>query len=261
MSHVEDFNTPLFSPGLVSIVMPAYNKESVLAESIGSVLGQTFSNWELLVIDDASEDGTLQVARKMSAQDERIRVVTMGRNQGVAHARNAGIGQARGQFLSFLDADDLWLPTKLEVQVEFMRRRGSSFTFASYCRFDGLGFVSGPVRIPEHVGYESLLKGNAIGCLTVMIDRHQIGQVVMPNVGHEDYVAWLQILKQGHTAVGIQQDLARYRISSASISGDKRRSAIWTWNIYRKTEGLSLLHSLWCFVHYIIRSLRIRYVG
>ena len=247
-----------WKPGLVSVVMPAHNSQSSLSESVQSVLAQTYRDWELIIVDDASRDGTLELARQLASNDPRIRVLPLEQNVGVAEARNRGIGAALGQYLAFLDSDDLWLPYKLQVQIDFMRSSSAPFSFAQYRRIGRDGSLSNPVKVPRSVDYEGLLRGNSIGCLTVAIDRYQIPEVSMPKIKHEDYVTWLKILRQGHIAYGIPQDLARYRVTSSSVSSDKRRSASWTWNIYRRVEGLSLLKSAWCFLHYTARAIYIR---
>jgi len=244
--------------GLVSIVMPAHNSQSSLSESVQSVLAQTYAHWELIIVDDASQDETLALATQFASDDPRIRVLPLEQNLGVAEARNRGINAARGQYLAFLDSDDLWLPDKLHTQIGFMRSSGAGFSFAQYRRIRRDGSLSNPVRVPRIVNYEGLLRGNSIGCLTVAIDRNQIPEISMPKIRHEDYVTWLKILKQGHIAYGIPQDLARYRVASSSVSSDKRRSAGWTWNIYRRVEGLSVIKSAWCFLHYTARAIYIR---
>lgn len=244
--------------GLVSVVMPAHNSQGLLCESVQSVLAQTYKDWELIIVDDASRDGTLALASQFASDDPRIRVLPLEQNVGVAEARNRGINDARGQYLAFLDSDDMWLPNKLETQIGFMGSTGAGFSFAQYRRISRDGSLSNPVKVPRSVNYEGLLRGNSIGCLTVAIDRYQIPEVSMPAIKHEDYVTWLKILRRGHVAYGIPQDLARYRVTASSVSSDKRRSASWTWNIYRRVEGLSLLKSAWCFLHYTARAIYIR---
>lgn len=244
--------------GVVSIIMPAHNSERTLSDAVESVLRQTYPDWELVIIDDASRDGTLALAHQLAASDPRFRILPLQQNVGVAEARNRGIEAATGQYLAFLDSDDLWLPHKLQVQIDFMRSTGAAFSFSRYTRIGVDGTLGKPIRIPRKVSYEQLLRGNSIGCLTVAIDRNQIPDVSMPQIKHEDYVTWLRILKRGHIAWGIPEDLARYRVASASVSSDKRRSAGWTWNIYRRVEGLSLLKSAWCFLHYTARAIYVR---
>jgi teichuronic acid biosynthesis glycosyltransferase TuaG len=251
-------DTSAWKPGLVSVVMPAHNSQGSLSESVQSVLAQAYKDWELIIVDDASRDETLALARQFASDDPRIRVLPLDQNVGVAEARNRGINAALGQYLAFLDSDDLWLPDKLQTQIDFMRSSGAGFSFAQYRRIARDGSLSNPVKVPRTVSYESLLRGNSIGCLTVAIDRYQIPEISMPKIKHEDYVTWLKILKRGHVAYGIPKDLARYRVGSSSVSSDKRRSASWTWNIYRRVEGLSLIKSAWCFLHYTARAIYIR---
>jgi len=240
--------------GLVSIIMPAFNAEEFLSDSVASVMAQTYKNWELLIVDDMSTDATLSHAQLMARGDERIRVIHLAVNGGVSNARNVGIEAALGQYLAFLDSDDLWLPKKLAIQVEFMKCHNASFSFTSYRRIAKDGRLGGLVKVPNKVSYRQLLRGNVIGCLTVLIDRQIISSFTMPKVGHEDYATWLQILKMGNIAWGIQEDLARYRISWTSVSRDKKRSSLWTWNIYRHEQKLSIIKSFWYFIHQSIRA-------
>lgn len=255
--HGRSPNTPVV-PGLVSIVMPAYNAVEFLAESVRSAQQQTYRNWELLLIDDASSDGTLQLAHEFARDEPRIRVAALPENGGVANARNAGIAMARGQYLAFLDSDDLWLPNKLEAQLSFMRASNVGFCFSSYRRFNLETSRSTFVLAPRRIGYPQLLTGNPIGCLTVVLDRTKLPPFAMPPVPHEDYVTWLGLLKQGHFAYGIQEELARYRITPHSLSGKKMKSAGWTWNIYRNVEHFNLIKSLWYFGRHMSRAVWIR---
>jgi teichuronic acid biosynthesis glycosyltransferase TuaG len=248
-------------PGMVSVIMPAFNCAGFVAESIGSVIAQTYRSWELLVVDDASSDNTPLVARSIAAKEPRVRVMSLAENGGVANARNVGMENACGQYLAFLDSDDLWLPKKLEAQTEFMRDHQIGFSFSRYRRIEPDGCVGRVIRIPSRVEYDDLLKGNLIGCLTVMIDCDKVGPFNMPPIRHEDYAAWLSILKKGHVAYGLQEDLARYRVCSSSLTGNKLRSAAWTWRIYRQREQLSFLKALWCFAFYTARSIGSRSFG
>lgn len=249
---------PEWKANLVSVIMPAHNSQASLEESARSVAAQTYPDWELLIVDDASTDSTLETARELALDDARIRIVPLTQNVGVAAARNHGIAAARGQYIAFLDSDDLWLPHKLKTQIEFMQNSGAAFSFAEYRRFNSSGMLSKPIKVPSRAGYEQLLRGNVIGCLTVTIDRFTIPQVSMPSIKHEDYVTWLGILRQGHVAWGIHEDLARYRLTSTSVSADKKRAASWTWNIYRHVEGLSFAKSVWCFVNYFLHAIYVR---
>lgn len=235
--------------GLVSIIMPAYNSSEFIAESIDSVLSQTYQQWELLIIDDCSTDNTVDIVAGFD--DERIRCIRHSENMGVAVARNTGIGMARGRFLAFLDSDDLWLPQKLEKQLDFIKHNNYAFTYTEYklfCTADGIGKA---VHTRDYVDYETLLKGNDIGCLTVVIDRWKHGNIVMPNSRHEDYLTWLSLLRNGGRAYAMHEDLARYRKSAASLTGNKWQSMMWTWDVYRKYQGLSFWKSCYYMSYYI----------
>jgi teichuronic acid biosynthesis glycosyltransferase TuaG len=249
------WDAPL-TPGLVSTIMPAYNCAGSIASAIESILSQSYPDWELVVVDDKSNDNTAEIAREFAARDSRIRVLCKSKNEGVARARNYGLAAARGQYVSFLDADDLWMPEKLAVQVGFLQERNAAFCFSSYSRFNGAG-TSKPVPVPEQIDYDGLLRGNVIACLTVLLDRTKIEPFKMPSVPHEDYATWLSILRAKHVAYGIPVDLARYRVSRNSLSGNKLRAAVWTWNIYRNQEELTLLRAARCFAYYVFRAISI----
>lgn len=181
---------------LVSVIMPAYNSSETLAYSIQSVLDQTFPDWELLVIDDCSPEPLKPIVDHF--QDARIRYIRLEKNGGVAQARNCGIQAARGRYIAFLDSDDLWLPEKLEKQLQFMQKNGYAFTYTWYRQFeDDPAHLIRLVKTKSFVDYRKLLRGNDIGCLTVMIDRKQIPEIHMPSEKHEDYITWLNLLKRG----------------------------------------------------------------
>ena len=244
-----------FDP-IVSIITPAHNSERFLPETIRSVLAQTFSQWEMIIIDDVSTDSTPEIVRRFAKEDPRVRNVRLDTKSGAGGARNAGMDAARGRFLAFLDSDDLWLPRKLEVQVEFMRKTKAPFTYAGYRMIDENGRVMGrPIHAPVAMGYRDLLKNTAIGCLTVMLDREVCAGERMPALTrHEDLVLWYALLKRGIVARGIPEDLARYRIVRGSRSRDKLSTAAHMWKVYRDVEKLSLPDALWCFAHYSWRA-------
>lgn len=186
-----EFSTPKSCPKpVVSIVMPAYNSSATIGESIDSVLHQTFTDWELVIIDDCSEENIEEKVRGYS--DKRIHYYRLAENHGVAHARNVAIKKARGRYLAFLDSDDLWLPEELECQIQFMEKNHYAFTYTWYWQFSGnLHHLGNLVKTKPSVDYKELLKGNDIGCLTVMIDYSQISDIIMPAQRHEDYITCL----------------------------------------------------------------------
>lgn len=243
---------------LVSIITPAYNAAAYIAETIESVLAQTYTSWEMFIANDCSKDNTAEIVQSYVAKDKRIKLITLKRNSGVAVARNTAIQKAKGRYIAFLDSDDLWKKEKLQQQIGFMRQNGYVFTYTSYEHFQkGKERIKNKVQIPESLNYKQALKGNKIACLTVMLDRKQISKIYFMSKKHEDYILWLNILKQGISAYGIQESLALYRTGNTkSISGNKLQSAIWTWKVYRENQELSVLNSMYYMWFYIINGIR-----
>lgn len=239
----------------VSIIMPAWNAERFIGETIRSVQTQTIADWELIVADDGSFDGTVALVERFAAEDPRIRLVSTNGHCGPAVARQMAIDHAKGRYLAFLDSDDLWLPQKLERQLRFMAEKEAALSYTSFRRMREDGKLNGkPQAIPLSLTYDQLLKNTAIATLTVMIDRKIAGPVAMTNRGYDDLCLWLAILKRGNTAWGLNEDLARYRVCSGSISSRPWRSARWVWIIYREVENLSLPRAVWCLAHYGVRA-------
>ena len=241
---------------LVSIIMPVYNGEDYLPDAVESILKQTYPHWELLLIDDGSTDQSQALARAYGERDKRISCISLPQNGGVARARNAGIKQARGRFIAFCDSDDSWLPEKLEKQIVYMKGHEAAISCTSYCRYSKESEKATRAHLvtpPLEVDYSRLLEGNSLGCLTVMIDTHYIAKskIAFRQIHHEDYALWLDLLRQGWKAYGLQEDLASYHVHKQSLSANKWKSLLWTWQIYRHEEGLPLGKALTCFGHYI----------
>ena len=239
---------------LVSIIMPAYNSSKTIRDSIQSVCHQTYPNWELLIIDDCSEEDIESITHEF--EDQRIHYYRLPSNQGVACARNKGIAEAQGQYLAFLDSDDLWHPRKLFNQVSFMQKYHYAFTYTWYRQFNGdIHHLGNLVKTKTAVDYRELLKGNDIGCLTVMIDRSQVHDIAMPSQRHEDYITWLNILKRGGKAYSLPKELAYYRKENGSLTSNKWKSLTWTWQVYRKSQNLNVLQSSLYMAYYIYSGL------
>jgi len=243
---------------LVSIITPVYNGEKYIEECIKSVLNQSYENTEMIIIDDGSTDNSENIIKKYTESFPFIKYIKCNKNNGVWAARNIGLENANGRFISFLDADDLYKKNKIKNQVNFMLNNNYSFTYTAYDLIDenstSLNKVIKPKRYED---YEKLLKGNDIGCLTVMIDRLKIDTPIrFENYHHEDFVLWLKILKNNVVAYGLDEVLASYRKSNSSLSHNKIKSAIWTWNIYTNIEKLPLNKALYCFSKYIINGVR-----
>ena len=243
---------------LVSIITPVYNAAAYITETIESVLAQTYTNWEMLIVNDCSKDSTVEIVQSYAAKDKRIKLINLKQNSGAAAARNTAIQNAKGRYIAFLDSDDLWKKEKLQKQIEFMQQNGYVFTFTSYEHFKEIKEnIQNHVQIPKSLNYNQALKGNQIGCLTVMLDKKQIPNIHFTTQKHEDYILWLNILKQGITAYGIQESLALYRAgNSKSISGNKIQSALWTWKVYRESQRLSVVKSMYYMWFYVMNGLK-----
>lgn len=241
---------------LVSIITPAFRAASVIDETIKSVIAQTHTNWEMLIADDCSPDNTRDVIFKWAQTDSRIRLLSLERNGGPAMARNAAIERATGRWMAFLDSDDLWLPRKLERTLEYAKAHKAALTFTGFCRITADGSAIGAyVGTPRRMSYRQLLGNTAIATSTVLLDRNTVGDVRMRKTYYDDFDCWLQILKRGHLAHGLDEDLMRYRVMGQSVSRNKSRSAAHVWRAYRDLERLSLPASLWYFSQYAIRGL------
>ena len=240
---------------LVSIITPAYNAERFVGETVRSVQAQTLGDWEMLIADDASPDGTRHVVEGLARDDARVRYIALERNGGPALARNAALARARGRYIAFLDSDDLWLPAKLERQIAFMRERDCAMSYTAFRRISVDGARIGRlIEVPRSLTYRQLLKNTAIATLTCVVDRRMTGPFAMTDAGYDDYILWLSLLRRGFVAHGLQEDLARYRVVGGSISSKPRRSAAWTWRVYREIEGLDLVPAAWCMAHYGLRA-------
>lgn len=237
---------------LVSIITPSYNTVQFVEETVRSIQAQTYRNWELLIVDDASKDGSVERIERIAAKDSRIRFETLSENRGPAYARNTAIRKARGRYIAFLDSDDLWLPEKLERQVRFMKEQQIAFSYTQYQKIDEQGNrMGGVIPIPDAITYSDLLLSCVIGCLTVILDIKRLGKYYMPNIPKgQDYGLWLAILRDGHMAYGFQENLALYRIRKNSISRNKLKKAYYQWRIYRQVEKLSMRKSLFLMANY-----------
>lgn len=228
-------NIPTNPVPIVSIIMPAYNAKKYIANAIQSVIDQTIENWELLVIDDCSNDGTVEIIEKFVLSDKRIKLIYNPENIGVSETRNRGIQQALGEWIAFLDSDDLWKQNKLEKQFEVAKSVNAEFLFtgASYINEDGKPF-KGQFSVPYINTFSTLKKQNVISCSSVLLKKYHFENIKMENDRlHEDYVVWLRILRRGICAYGINEPLLTYRISKNSKSGNKFKTLKMTYKVFR----------------------------
>lgn len=242
---------------LVSIVMPVHNSERYIEDAIRSVISQTYTNWELLIIDDASTDSSKEIAERIARSDERIKVYSNPTPTGYpSNPRNIAIDMAKGRYIAFLDSDDVWLPGKLEHQLPFFTNNSDiAVIYSNYEKVDEkLTRASRVVKGGKVVDYKTLLHGNVIGNVTAMYDTSRVGKVYFERVRHEDYAMWLSILKRGFKAYNTGEVVALYRVSYTSVSANKLHLLRWQWDIYRKIEKLGLLHSIYYYANYAVRG-------
>lgn len=244
---------------LVSVITPVFNSSKYILDSINSVKEQTYGNWELILVDDCSTDNSVEIIKNEIRGEKRISLEQLGVNCGPAIARNVALNKARGEYIAFLDSDDIWLPKKLETQLDFMTNNNISFSFTEYGFIDEDGNeLNKHVSVPTIVDYNFLLKNTIIGCLTVMLDKKAFGNIQMPNLRRQqDYALWLSLLRTGCKAYGLQEKLALYRIVRGSHSSNKLKAAKNIWKIY-KLEELDIFKSCWCFLNYSYNALRKR---
>ena len=233
----------------ISIIIPVYNGAAFLEQTIQSVINQTYQDWELLLVDDCSKDQSLEIIRRFQEKDKRIRLLLQNKNQGAAEARNRGVNEAKGRYIAYLDADDIWKEDKLQQEVEFMQQKNASFVFTGYEFADEYGVGKGKiVRVPETISYEQALVNTTIFTSTVMFDTTGIPKelIKMPTIKSEDTACWWRILRTGMKAYGLNENLVLYRRPKKSLSSNKVEAVRRIWNLYRKFEKLSIPKS--CFL-------------
>lgn len=254
----------------IAIIMPAWNAERTIRSSIESVIQQTYQNWKLIIINDASTDRTVSVIQKYLCQDKRIILISNAKNSGVAFSRNQGLATIKDEeWLAFLDSDDLWHTEKLRIQMSFMKNNISDFTFTSYWRITEDGCLSSrPVKVPSDLTYRQFLGNTAIATSTVMLKINKKLPKINQGLSHEDFSYWCSILSVrddyarwsyrlgiSARAIGIPIPLMAYRICNNSVSRKRFLMSRWVWHILRTQEKLSFLYSVIKFVEYGTRAL------
>ena len=235
---------------LVSIIMPCYNAQEYIEEAIRSVIQQHYQNWELIIINDSSSDNSQEIIEIYRAQESRIVSLHNSDNIGAARSRNRGLELARGDYIAFLDSDDIWLPMKLNKQVALMQKEHIALCYSAYEVIDTQGVKTSTFHVPSRLSYSDMLKTSIMGTLTTIYHAKTLGKYYFEELGHEDYVMKLQLLKRVPFAQGINEPLAKYRIHTKSLSRNKFHAAQWQWKIYREVEHLSLAKSIYYFLHY-----------
>lgn len=244
---------------LVSIIVPVYNANKYIEATVKTVQEQSYENWELLLVDDGSTDGSTETIKRIVEADVTNRIVPLFPEEhgSAARARNFGLEHAKGRYIAFLDADDLWEKDKLTEELSFMKEKEAGFVFTGYEFADANGKGTGKVvKVPETLSYKQALKNTTIFTSTVLIDLEKIDRslVMMPEMKSEDTATWYKILRNGYLAYGLDKNLVKYRRVAQSLSSNKLEAIRRIWNLYRKAEKLSVIYSAYNFVFWAFRA-------
>lgn len=238
----------------VSVVTPSYNSEKYIAETITNVQNQTYTNWEMIIVDDCSTDSTCNIVEDIAKTDSRIKLFRQEYNTGAGAARTRAMKCATGRFIAYLDSDDIWLSDKLERQVNFMMDKKCAFSCTSYEVIDDVGNrLNKYIHMLPRVDYVGFLTNNLLQTVGIMVDTSMVDKqyLIMPDIRRrQDAATWLQILKAGHKCYGLDEILAQYRRTNHSLSSNKFMAVKGIWFLYRDIEKLSLPFSCYCFVRY-----------
>ena len=247
---------------LISIITPVYKCENLISETIECVLKQTYTNWEMILVDDCSPDNSAKIIKKYAKKDKRIIYIKLKTNSGAAVARNEALKNSKGRFIAYLDADDLWKSEKLEKQVNFMLTNNYAFTCTDYEKIDETGkSLNKVIKIPNKVTYNLFLRNTIIQTVGVMVDTKITGKelLVMPNIRRrQDAATWCQLLKVGYDCYEVPENLSYYRVVKNSLSSNKFKAIKMNWYWYRKIEKLSLLKTCYCFIGYAFNAVKKR---
>tara|TARA_R110002124_G_scaffold2672_1_gene16825 strand:+ start:7830 stop:8603 length:774 start_codon:yes stop_codon:yes gene_type:complete len=246
---------------LVSIITPMYNNESVIEETINSVIRQTYSNWELILVDDASSDQTINTSKALRKIDNRIKLFNHLQNKGAAEARNLGTKMAKGKYIAFLDADDLWKENKLELQVNVLSSDKADVCFGSYELINSNSHsLNKKVQALKTLTYKKLLKANYIGNLTGIYNCEKTGKIYTKDLKkRQDWLLWLEVLnKSKKPALGISDTIAYYRITQGSLSSNKINLIKHNFNVYKKGLGFSTIKSIFYLLQFLHEHLLVK---
>ena len=237
---------------IVSVITPCYNGANYLVNCIESVISQTFQDWEMLIVDDCSTDDSKEIITKYIQKDSRIKYYRTEHPSGSPTVpRNIGIDNANGRYLAFLDCDDMWLPTKLEEQLNVFKDKKCAMVFSNYEKISMHGVSSSRVvKAPSIVDINQMYYGNPIGCLTVMVDMTITGKFHFRKMHHEDCIAWIELISKSGAAYNTNTVLAQYRETAGSVSRNKIKILLWQWDIYRKVFKFNIFKSLFYYMQY-----------
>lgn len=239
---------------LVSVITPSYKSERFISQTIESVLDQTYTKWEMIIVDDLSPDNSNEIVEKYCKKDSRIKLIKLNKNSGPAVARNRAIEESNGRYISFLDADDLWKSEKLEKQIKFMQDKDCSLSYSAYETMSEEGvFDNNIINPPLKLSYKDLLKSNHIGCLTAIYDTQKVDKIFMPLIDkRQDYGLWLKILRKTDFAYGIGESLAAYRLMSNSVSSNKLKLLKYHYKLFTEFEKIGKIKTFYYLFWHII---------
>lgn len=242
--------------GLISIIMAAYNAEKTIEQAVDSALNQTYPNFELLVVNDCSNDKTAELVYKIAEKDNRVRLISNAKKSGVSYTRKHGLQEAKGSWIAILDSDDVWAPEKLEKQIVLQKKMNADLLFTGSAFMDSDGQpIDWYFHAPAEVTYRRLLKQNVISNSSALVRKELYAKHYAIGDGmHEDFAIWLSILKDGKKAYGVDEPLLIYRIAKSSKSGNKLKAAKMNWNTYQYV-GLNLIEAAYYEGWYMIKSL------
>ena len=238
-------------------MIPNYNCEKFISKTIESVITQTYENWEMIIVDDGSTDGSVNIIENYKSKDNRIKLIRLDKNSGVSNARNIGLQNAKGNYIAFLDSDDYWDKNKLQEQIRFMKDQDIPLSYTSYIKIDEKGEKIGEIKAPESVDYKKMLKSNFIACSSAIVKKEIVNNLLFPPQKiNQDHAFWLSILKKDHIAYGLNKPLLFYRVRRDSVSSNKIASAKDQWKLYREIEKLPLYKAAWYFSNYAVYGLK-----
>ena len=244
---------------LISIIMPSYNGEKWIKETIACVQAQTYSNWELIITDDASSDNTVAFIREEQQKDSRIKLYVSEINQGAGKSRNNSLMKAQGRFVAYLDSDDLWVDCKLEHQLRFMKENNIAMCYTDYDIVNENAEYRKTIHVPKTVTYDGYLKKPITCTHSIMFDTEVVDKklLLMPDIRRgQDGATWLQVLKTGIKGYALSESLAKYRRHDGSLSNNKIKAIKRMWYLYREVEKLSLPYACVCFISYAINAIK-----
>lgn len=241
-----------------SVVITTYNSAKTIKNTLQSVFNQTFKDYELIIIDDASNDNTLEIINNMVEKNSiQANIYTMSENKGVSFSRNEGINKSNGKYVAFLDADDIWMPNKLEIEASFLEKEHIDWVCSNYNVIDETyKYINKRIRRPGLYTYKNIVKdGNPIGMLTVAISREILLNNKFKNIHHEDFDLWIRLSKKGYICFTINNILASYMKRKSSLSGNKIKSILWTYKVFR-SNNINLFFSCYLIARYLLNVVK-----